>query len=32
LGNGKPVVLVEARRGHEQTMRLLGADVVGKIS
>jgi hypothetical protein len=32
LGMGKPVVLVEARRGHEQTMRLLGADIVGKIN
>lgn len=31
LGQGQPVVLVEARQGHEQTMRLLGADVVGKI-
>lgn len=30
LGDGKPVVLVEARQGHEQTMRLLGADMVGK--
>lgn len=32
LGNGQPVLLVEARQGHEQTMLLLGADVVGKIS
>ena len=32
LLTGKPVVLVEARRGHEQTMRLLGADMVGKIN
>jgi hypothetical protein len=31
LGEGKPIVLVEARSGHEQTMRVLGADVVGKI-
>jgi hypothetical protein len=31
LGKGQPVVLVEARRGHEQTMRLLGADIVGKL-
>jgi hypothetical protein len=33
LREGKPVVLVEARGGHEQTMRLLGADAntVGKI-
>jgi hypothetical protein len=32
LGHGNPVLLVEATRGHEQTMRLLGADVVGKIN
>jgi hypothetical protein len=32
LGKGKPVVLVEARRGHEQTLRLLGADIVGKMN
>jgi hypothetical protein len=32
LGNGKPVLLVEARQGHEQTMRLLGADLVGRIN
>jgi hypothetical protein len=33
LREGKPVVLVEARGGHEQTMRRLGADAntVGKI-
>jgi hypothetical protein len=33
LREGKPVVLVEARGGHEQTMRLLGADAntVGRI-
>jgi hypothetical protein len=32
LVHGKPVLLVEAPQGHEQTMRLLGADVVGKIN
>ena len=32
LRTGKPVVLVEAKRGHEQTMRLLGADMVGRIN
>jgi hypothetical protein len=31
LRTGKPVILVEAKRAHEQTMRLLGADMVGTI-
>jgi hypothetical protein len=31
LGEGKPIVLVDARHGHEQTMLRLGADVVGKV-
>lgn len=31
LRSGKPVVIVESRRGHEQTLRMLGADAVGKI-
>jgi hypothetical protein len=32
LGSGKPIVLIEAKQGHEQTLRLLGADIVGKIN
>lgn len=31
LGDGKPVVLVEAERGHEETLRHLGADQAGRI-
>jgi hypothetical protein len=31
LQGGKPVVLVESRSDHEQTMRLLGAETVGRI-
>jgi hypothetical protein len=31
LDMGKPVVLIETNRGHELTMRQLGADVVGRI-
>jgi hypothetical protein len=31
LGMGKPVVLVEADRGHEETLRSFGAARVGKI-
>jgi hypothetical protein len=31
LSRGKPVVLVESRSDHEQTMRFLGAEMVGKI-
>jgi hypothetical protein len=31
LSEGKPVVLVETKRGHEQTLRQLGADQVGKL-
>ncbi|MFO7566803.1 MAG: hypothetical protein R6X02_29440 [Enhygromyxa sp.] len=31
LGAGKPVVLVEAERGHEDTLRSLGATRVGQL-
>ena len=31
LRGGKPVVLVESRGDHEQTMRLLGGEMVGRI-
>jgi hypothetical protein len=31
IGGGKPVVLIESRHDHEQTMRFLGAETVGKI-
>jgi hypothetical protein len=31
LGKGKPVVLVEAERGHEETLRSLGATRVGQL-
>lgn len=31
LGKGKPVVLVEADRGHEETLRHLGADQAGRL-
>jgi hypothetical protein len=31
LRGGKPVVLVESRGDHEQTMRFLGAETVGRI-
>jgi hypothetical protein len=31
LRDGKPVVIIETNRGHEQTLRHLGADQVGKL-
>jgi hypothetical protein len=31
LSRGKPVVLVESRSAHEEAMRFLGAEMVGRI-